>query len=86
MTWLDAIGGAATVLAMWGVLLNNWRVRWCFAVWLVSNGLTLWLHCRAGAGAEWKNGMMPLAMRDLAFLILAVHDWWAWRPKRGGAE
>jgi len=66
----ELLGLAATVIAVAGVLLNNARVIWCFPCWMVSNGLTLYLHLRAR--------MFSLALRDLVFGVLAVVGWAMW--------
>ncbi len=71
MPWTEIVGWTATCIALAGVLLNNWRIRWCFAVWLASNSLSCLLHVHAG--------MWALSFRDLAFLALAVHGWMAWK-------
>ena len=70
----ELIGTIATVLAIAGVLLNNHRLRVCFLVWMVSNALTLGLHLHAG--------LYSLAVRDAAFLLLAVHGWVKWGRKK----
>ena len=66
------IGWTATIVAILGVWLNNRRRRACFVLWLVSNGITFGIHAWAG--------MWSLAVRDLAFFVLAVHGWWLWGP------
>lgn len=71
---LETIGLIATILAISGVVLNNYRRVECFGVWLVSNALTLGIHVSVGV---WS-----LALRDVVFLGLAVHGWRMWR-KRG---
>ena len=64
------IGAIATVLAVGGVLLNNHRIIWCFALWGVSNSLSAGLH--HNAGMSW------LTARDVIFLGLAAHGAWKW--------
>ena|GEM_PF-1393453 len=68
-------GGFATGLAVFGVLLNNRRIRWCFPVWWVSNSLTLGLHVHAG--------LWTLAVRDAVFVVLAVAGWRRWGVTAG---
>jgi hypothetical protein len=51
-----------------GVWFNNRRSRICFGLWLVSNAMTLGIHAAAG--------LWPLAVRDGAFFLLAIHGWW----------
>lgn len=70
---LEIIGGIVTAVALGGVLLNNRRNRWCFVLWWISNTATLCLHVHADIYA--------LAVRDAAFLVLAVHGWFAWGRK-----
>jgi nicotinamide riboside transporter PnuC len=70
MHWISALGWVATAVALVGVWLNNRRRRACFALWLVSNSMTFLLHAIAG--------MWPLAARDGAFFVLAIHGWWLW--------
>lgn len=71
---IELIGTIATVLAVTGVVLNNRRLRVCFAVWLVSNALSLLIHVDA---ALWS-----LVVRDAIFLVLAVDGWIRWGKKR----
>ena len=81
MTELAAIiGWIASAGAIAGVVLNNYRVRLCFIVWLGTNALSAALHVRGyclGDGA-----MLSLAARDLIFMALAVHGWRAWGRKK----
>lgn len=57
---IEIIGTIATMLAVAGVYLNNRRLRACFAVWLVSNALSLLIHLQAG--------IYSLCLRDAGFL------------------
>ena len=75
--FFELIGWLATVVAVAGVYLNNRRRRACFVLWLVSNAMTLAVH--------FYVAMWSLAVRDLAFLMLAIHGWWLWGSRRGGA-
>jgi nicotinamide mononucleotide transporter len=71
--WHEIVGGAATVVAVAGVVLNN-RHRWqCFVLWLASNSATLAIHVSAG--------LWSLAARDGIFLALAVEGLVLWRRK-----
>ena len=70
---IELIGTIATILAVTGVLANNRRLRWCFIVWFVSNGLTLFIHAHA---VIWS-----LVVRDAIFLVLAVEGWIKWGRK-----
>ena len=64
---MEIIGVASTLLAVTGVFLNNRKIRICFLVWMVSNGLSLLIHSRARI---WS-----LTARDAIFLVLAVEGW-----------
>ena len=70
---IEIIGTIATVLAVIGVLANNRRLRWCFLVWMVSNGLSMLIHAQAE--------IVSLFVRDAVFLILAVEGWIMWKDK-----
>jgi len=70
----ETIGTIATILAIAGVVLNNRRLRSCFAVWGVSNTLSAAIHLSAG--------ILSLAVRDVAFLVLAVEGWILWGRER----
>ena len=70
---IELIGTVSTILAITGVILNNRRLRLCFLVWLVSNGLTLIIHA--------QTGVWSLVVRDGIFLILAVEGWIKWGKK-----
>jgi len=81
MTELAAIiGWIASAGAIVGVVLNNYRLRACFLVWLGTNAMSAVLHVRGywlGDGA-----MLSLAARDLIFMLLAVHGWRAWGRRK----
>jgi len=64
-------GIAATGLAITGCWMNNRRRRVCFLLWGISNLLSLWIHADA---AIWS-----LAVRNAAFLLLAVEGWRKWK-------
>lgn len=66
----EIIGIVATVLAVAGVITNNRRLRLCFLLWLVSNGLTGGIHVHAGI---WS-----LVARDTIFFVLAIVGWFKW--------
>lgn len=68
------IGWLATAIALGGVYLNNRRRRACFILWLASNAMTLAVHSYAG--------MWSLAVRDVAFFVLAVHGWRLWGSRK----
>ena len=70
---MELIGAVATILAVIGVVCNNRRLRACFILWLISNGLTACVHAYAGI---WS-----LFARDAIFLGLAVEGWWLWRKR-----
>jgi nicotinamide riboside transporter PnuC len=64
----------ATALAVVGVLANNYRRRVCFALWVCSNFICLYLHVDAM--------LYGLAVRDAIFSVLAVHGWFVWSRLR----
>lgn len=70
---LEILGTIGTVIAIAGVVLNNFKSRWCFVVWLVSNSLALVVHLMVG---PWS-----FVARDLIFIALAVHGWFVWKAK-----
>lgn len=70
---LEMIGVIATILSIWGAILNNRRLRACFPIWLCSNTLTAIIHAYAGI---WS-----LFARDVVFLVLAVEGWYRWGRK-----
>ena len=71
--WTEIVGGAVTVVAVAGAVLNNHRRRECFLAWMASNAASAGLHIAAG--------MIALACRDLIFLGLAVDGWRRWGRK-----
>ena len=72
--WIEYIGTISTLLAIAGVLANNRRKRVCFAIWVISNSLTLVIHA--------QTGVWSLVVRDAVFLILAVEGWFKWGRKK----
>jgi nicotinamide riboside transporter PnuC len=70
---IEGVSVGITAIAVWGVILNNRRNRFCFYLWLVSNTLSLAVHVVAG--------LWGLALRDLIFLVLAVEGLRKWRAK-----
>ena len=75
----ECIGWLATIGAIVGVVLNNYRLKACFLVWLCTNSISAVLHVRGYALGD--GAMLSLAARDLIFMLLAVHGWWAWGRK-----
>jgi len=67
---IEIIGTISSILAVVGVIANNRRLRWCFLVWIVSNGLCAAIHIYAGI---WS-----LFARDVVFFILAIEGWIIW--------
>lgn len=68
--WLEWLGWVALGLSVTGVLLNNFRAWPCFLFWLMSNGLSAWIHRRTGPRS--------LMVRDLIFFVLAAVGLWQW--------
>jgi nicotinamide riboside transporter PnuC len=67
---LELIGSIATVIAVAGVILNNYRRREGFLLFLVSNTLALTVHAAVGV---WS-----MVARDAIFFVLAIHGWMKW--------
>ena len=74
---LEIIGIITTVIAVWGVILNNRKVRWCFVLWMVSNFLSMTIHVLAAV--RGNSEMWAFASRDLIFFVLAIVGWNKWR-------
>ena len=74
MTLLELFCWMISAAAVAGVILNNFRHRACFVLWLATNAATAAVHVHAG--------LYGFAARDLIFLALAVHGLHAWRRKR----
>ena len=70
---VETIGIIATVLAVAGVWLNNRQRIACFKLWIVSNALSLGIHC--------STGIWTLAVRDVIFVCLAFEGIWLWKRK-----
>ena len=78
MNWIIQVAGAvAAVLAVTGVVLNNHRLRACFLVFLVSNGIVGTIHI-------W-SGLWTLAARDVVFFCLAIDGWFRWKRLEANA-
>jgi len=69
----EIIGWLSSAMAVFGVVLNNRRIRVCFLLWIASNS--------ASAGIHAMEHMWYYAARDLVFLVLAVDGWYRWRVK-----
>lgn len=67
---IEIVGVFSTVFAVVGVITNNRRLRVCFLLWLISNGLTGGIHVHAGI---WS-----LVARDAIFFVLAIVGWFKW--------
>lgn len=74
-TIIEVVGWVSSSLAIAGCVMNNYKLRWCFVVWLFSNALSAWIHIVSGPE------LAALAWRDMVFFALAVHGLWAWRRK-----
>ncbi|HAL44572.1 MAG TPA: hypothetical protein DCP47_01400 [Phycisphaerales bacterium] len=68
---IEVIGYISMVMAVAGVIFNNYKMRVCFKIWIVSNALSLILHVSIGV---WS-----MAARDFIFLVLAIHGIYKWR-------
>lgn len=67
---IEIIGVITTVIAVWGVLLNNHHNKRCFILWIFSNTLSLMIHA---ALMCWS-----LTIRDAIFLYLAYDGYQKW--------
>jgi len=67
---IEFAGFIGTVLAVVGVVLNNFQNRLCFWFWIVSNIIFAVIHFQAK--------IKSLALRDLIFIVLAVVGLWQW--------
>jgi hypothetical protein len=68
--WVEWLGWFATVIAVAGVVLNNFRLWPCFLFWMTSNGISAWIHRR--------TAVRSLMVRDLIFFALACVGLWQW--------
>lgn len=68
---IEVIGIIVTVLSVTGVVLNNRKRIGCFAVWIISNALSMIIHIHT---ATWS-----LAARDLIFIALAIEGILLWK-------
>lgn len=70
---IELIGTISLIISVSGVILNNYKLRLCFVVWLISNLLSAGLHL--------YTGLYSLMVRDLIFFVLAIHGFWKWGKK-----
>ena len=68
---IELLSTISGILAIAGVILNNYKLRVCFLVWIASNAMSAFLHIDAH--------MYALATRDVVFFGLAVWGYWLWR-------
>lgn len=68
---LPVLEWVAMALAVAGVVFNNFKLAWCFPLWLVSNTLSAFIHATDRRWGLWT--------RDLIFIALALWGWWLWR-------
>lgn len=68
MTWV------ITALAMLGTVLNILRLRWCFVVWIITNGY--W------AVYDWSIGATAQAVLFAVYFALAVWGLVRWSQSR----
>lgn len=67
---IEIVGVLVTVLAVYGVILNNGHNKKCFIVWFYSNALSLIVHASLMC---WS-----LTVRDLIFMCLAYVGYKKW--------
>jgi len=70
---IEIFGTIAMLLAVGGVLLNNRKMIACFPIWMVSSAISLGIHA--------ATGVVMLAVRDGAFIVLAIEGWRRWKKK-----
>ena len=70
---IEMIGTISMGLGIIGVILNNRKMTICFYFWLVSNGLSAWIHL--------SGGVYSLLVRDTIFFVLAIEGIIKWRKK-----
>ena len=70
----EILGGITTVMAVAGVMLNNKLNIGCFYLWIVSNSISAYLHCRVE--------LWSLAARDIVFIFLALDGIRHWNKSR----
>lgn len=65
MMWL------VTAAALVGTVANIKQKRWCFAVWIATNGTWVWY--------DWRMGAYAQAALFLAYTGLSIWGWFAWK-------
>ena len=68
--YIEAAAIFTTVIAIAGVVLNNYKVAMCFKLWIASNLLSAIIHVYTG---PWS-----FIVRDLIFLALAIQGMVLW--------
>jgi nicotinamide riboside transporter PnuC len=66
----EIAGLVGTALAVAGVVLNNYKNRVCFLLWVISNLIFAVIHTQAG--------LYSLVLRDGIFTVLAIIGFWQW--------
>lgn len=66
---------AVTALSIVGVVLNNFRNRLCFPIWLVTN--TIW------AVYDWRIGAWEQSIIFVVYFFLAIWGWRNWSRSNG---
>jgi nicotinamide riboside transporter PnuC len=67
---IEAAALLTTVIAIAGVIFNNYKVSACFKLWIASNLLSAIIHVVTG---PWT-----FVIRDLIFLALAIQGAYLW--------
>ena len=73
LDYLETLGLVATVIAVVGVVLMNYKRRACHLVFCFSNLLFIAIHLST------NPPIVSMVGRDLVFLGLAVAGWFQWR-------
>lgn len=63
-----------SILAISGVVLNNRKSIYCFPIWIMSNFIVALIHA--------QSHLEILMLRDIIFLVLAIHGWHEWQKKK----
>lgn len=67
---IELVSYVVTALAIYGVWLNNRKLKSCFYFWLITNSVTAAIHV--------YSGLYGLAIRDIVFFILAIEGLKKW--------
>lgn len=69
----DQLSWILLAFSIWGVILNNYKDKRCFIVWLFTNGF--W------ALYFFSYGLYAPMTQQLIFFVLAIHGLWEWKKE-----